>query len=132
MDQNTLETSLQTHVESALEGRSNQGNDIAGLLNERSGIFFDRCPCMYNGVWGTAALRDLPSALARLATSPEPSANPAALAREARSAITEALQHIMSTYENIGAHPISASMQGGLLGALLAELEEGTASSRTT
>ena len=87
---------------------------------------------MYNGMWITTALRSLPSALARLATSLNPNAGIAAMEREARSAITEALQHIMSTYENIGAHPISASMQGGLLGALLAELEEGTASSRTT
>ena len=46
-----------------------------------------------------------------------------ALAREARSAITEALQHILSTYEDMGAHPIPASMQGELLDTILAELE---------
>jgi len=48
VDQNTLETSLQTHVESALEGRSDRGNDIADLLNEGPGIFFERYPEMHN------------------------------------------------------------------------------------
>ena len=72
MDQNTLTTSFQAHVESALEGRSDRGNDVADLLNEGPGIFFDRYPGMYNDVWSTAALRGLPSALTRLATSLEP------------------------------------------------------------
>ena len=47
------------------------------MLNEGSGIFFDRYPGMYNDVRGTTALRNLPSALSRLATSFELSADTA-------------------------------------------------------
>ena len=84
-----------------LGGRSGRGRDIADLLNEGPGAFFDRNPDMHNDVWSTTALHTLSSALARLATSPDSSADPVALAREARSAIAEALQHIISTYEDI-------------------------------
>ena len=115
-------TSLQTDFECMLEGRSGRGHDIAGLLNEGPGTSFDRYPGMYNDVWNTTALRNLPSALAWPATSPEPNAGPVALAREAHSAITEALQHIFSTYGNMGAHPIPAYRQRGPCPAILSNL----------
>ena len=79
---------------------------------------------MCNDVWNTTALRSLTPVLARLATSPEPNTDPVALAREARSAITEVLQHIMLTYQDMGAHSIPTSMQGKLTDVLLAELGE--------
>ena len=69
--------------------------------------------------------------LARPATSLDQNAGPVALERGARSAITEALQQTMSTYEDMGAHPIPVSMQGKLFGTPLVglkeEAEQGTA-----
>ena len=66
----------------------------------------------------------IPPALARFATSLDPNAGPVELEREARSATTEAPQHPMPTYDDMGAHPMPALMQGKLLDALLAELGE--------
>ena len=53
----------------------------------------------YGGIWGKAVLRNLSSALARLATSLEPNADPMALERKTRSAITDASKHIGAVVE---------------------------------
>ena len=103
VDQKILTTSLLAHFECMLGDGSDRGGDIADLLNEGPGAFFDRNPDMHNDVWSTTALRTLSSALARLATSPDPNAGPAALESEACSAITEALQHTIPIYEGMNA-----------------------------
>jgi len=35
-------------------------NEIANLLNEGAGIFYEIYTGMYNGIWSTAVLRNLP------------------------------------------------------------------------
>ena len=50
VDQGTLTTSLWTYVECMLEDRTGRGHDLADLLNEGAGIFYDTHTGMYNGI----------------------------------------------------------------------------------
>ena len=122
VDQVALMTSLQTHFECALDGRTDRGENIADLLGESIDIMD---PIKYHDLWCKTPLCHLPSTFAIHAHALDPYADPVELEREARSALAEALPHIMETYDLLATHPVPASMQGKLLDALLAELGKG-------
>jgi len=117
-----LGTSLETHFGCMLKDRTGGGNGIADLLDEAIGLMDPR---EYHAVWSPTPLWYLPSELVNHARALDPTADPVALEREARSALTRALPHIMETYEGLADHSVPASMQRGLIDAILAELEEG-------
>ena len=122
VNQVALMTSLQTHFGCSLTGRTGWGDDIADLLEDAIDFM---APLKYEDLWSETLLRHLPSELATQARVLDPNADHVALEREARSALTEALPHIMETYDLLADHSVPASMQGELIDALLAELEEG-------
>ena len=122
VDQVALGTSLETHFGCMLTGRAIHGNDTAALLEDALGSM-DPLRCVY--LWRETPLCDLPSELATHARALDPTADPVALEREARSALTEALPHIMETYDLLADHSVLASMQGELIDAILAELGRG-------
>ena len=101
VDQVALMTSLQTHFKCALDGRTDRGNDIADLLGESIDIMD---PLKYHYLWCETLLCHLPSTFAIHAHALDPYADPVELEREARSALAEALPHIMETYDPFG-HP---------------------------
>ena len=119
VNQDALVTSLQNQYMIMLSDRAELGDVNADLLER------DLLEREHVKLWNETPLRGLPSELAIHARDLDPNADPVAVEREARSALMEALSHIMETYVLVAAHPVPASMQGKLLDALLAELEEG-------
>ena len=87
VNQVALMTSLQTNFGCSLTGRTDRGNYIADLLEDA--IDFME-PLMYVSLWSETPLCHLPSELAIHALALDPNADPVALEREARSALTEA------------------------------------------
>jgi FKBP-type peptidyl-prolyl cis-trans isomerase len=126
VNQAALMTSLQTHFGCSLTGRTDRGDDIADLLEDAIDFM---APLKYEDLWSETLLRHLPSELATQARVLDPNADHEALEREARSTLMEALDwsesHIMETYDLLADRSVPASMQGELIDALLAELEEG-------
>ena len=130
VNQVALMTSLQTHFGCSLTGRTDRGDDIADLLEDAIDFM---APLKYEDLWSETLLRYLPSELAIQARVLDPNADHVALEREARSTLMEALlttgdwseSHIMETYDLLADRSVPASMQGELIDALLAELEEG-------
>ena len=130
VNQVALMTSLQTHFGCSLTGRTGWGDDIADLLEDAIDFM---APLKYEDLWSETLLRHLPSELATQARVLDPNADHVALEREAHSTLMEALlttgdwseSHIMETYDLLADRSVPASMQGELIDALLAELEEG-------
>ena len=130
VNQVALMTSLQTHFGCSLTGRTDRGDDIADLLEDAIDFM---APLKYEDLWSETLLRYLPSELAIQARVLDPNADHVALEREAHSTLMEALlttgdwseSHIMETYDLLADRSVPASMQGELIDALLAELEEG-------
>ena len=126
VNQVALMTSLQTHFGCSLTGRTDRGDDIADLLEDAIDFM---APLKYEDLWSETLLRHLPSELATQARVLDPNADHEALEREARSTLMEALDwsesHIMETYDLLADRSVPASMQGELIDAILAGLEEG-------
>ena len=92
VDRVALGTSLETHFGCMLTGRATRGNDTAALLEDALGSMD---PLKFVYLWRETPLCDLPSELAIHARALDPTADPVALEREARSTLTEALPQIM-------------------------------------
>ena len=120
VDQAALGTSFETHFENMLSE-----SDANMLLEDTLESIYTDDPLMFEDFWRETPLYDLPSELAIHARALDPTADPVALGREARSALTEALPHIIETYKGLADHSVTDSMQRDLHDAILAELEEG-------
>ena len=102
VNQVALVTSLENQFGIMLSGRAERGNVNADLLER------DLLEREHVNLWNETPLRGLPSELAIHARDLDPNADPVALEREARSALTEALPHIMETYDLLADHPVPA------------------------
>jgi hypothetical protein len=103
VDQVALGTSLETHFENMLSE-----SDAGILLEDTLESMYTYDPLMFEDFWRETPLYDLPSKLTIHARALDPTADPVALEREARSALKEALPHIMETYDLLADHPVPA------------------------
>ena len=100
VNQDALVTSLQNQYMIMLSDRAERGDVNADLLER------DLLGREHVKLWNETPLRDLPSVLAIHARDLDPNADPVAVEREARSALMEALSHIMETYDLVAAPPV--------------------------